>query len=142
MSTGTKARNPLEPLTTVTAVLLGLAGVGLLAVIPATIFGSGSILGFGHAANVCADTGEVVSGSAVQGLSQQTQPGVSLMSTGYQLCAAHPTGEQRLWYLVQHLPATALFLGALLLAFLFVRGAARDGIYTPVIATRLRVLGW
>lgn len=139
--TGT-TRNPLEPLTSVTTVLLGLIAVGFAAVVASTVFGTGSILGFGRSAVVCADTGDLTAGSATDGLDAQLRSGVDLMANGFRLCAAHPTIGQRLWYALEMLPTTVLFVGGILLAYLLVRNAARNGIYTDAIAGRLRVLGW
>ena len=142
MTKSAKLRDPLEPLTTVTGALLGIICLGFIALIPATIFGSGSMLGFGRSAYICADTGGLVNSPSTQSLLQQTQSGVSLSTTGFHLCATHPSTNQRLWYTLLELPTTVLFVGGVLMAFLLVRNAARHGIYTPATAGRLRALAW
>lgn len=137
-----RRRNPLEPLSTVTSVLLGLIVAGFALVLASTIFGTGSILGFGRSADVCADTGGLTSGSTTQSLAGQTRSGISLMTNGFRLCADNPTTGQRLWYTLQLLPGTVLTVGGILLVYLLVRNATRHGIYTGSIAGRLRILGW
>lgn len=137
-----RPRDPLEPLTTAATMLLGLIVLGFAAVIATTIFGSGSYLGFGHTAAICADTDSVSSGTDSQGLIGQARPGVDLMTNGYHLCVLHPSAAQRLWYTLEELPTTLLLVGSVLLVYLLVRNAARHGIYTDAIAGRLRGLGW
>lgn len=142
MTKSAKLRDPLEPLTTVTGTLLGLICLGFVVAVLATVFGSGSMMGFGHSASICVATGDSASGSSTQSLLQHTRTGVSLSTIGFEVCAAHPSTGQRLWYTLQELPATALFVGGVLMAFLLVRNAARHGIYTHTIAVRLRMLAW
>lgn len=137
-----KARNPLEPLATVSGVLVTLVGLGLAVVVAATIFGTGSVLGLGRNASICVDVNGVTSLSDGRPAGYHPEAGVSPATTGYRFCADHPSVGQRTWYTVLHLPATLLFVGALLLVFLLVREAARNGIHTPATARRLHVLGW
>ncbi|MEZ0106131.1 hypothetical protein ABH920_000112 [Catenulispora sp. EB89] len=52
-----KVRNPLEPLMTLNWMVLSLVLGSFAWDIIDTLFGSGSILGYGHYVSVCADTG-------------------------------------------------------------------------------------
>jgi Protein of unknown function (DUF2975) len=138
-----KHRDPLEPLSTTTGVLLGLLCAGLVLAVGATIFASGSVLGWGRSASVCVTTNGQDSGSGSGWLGYIHLPSsVSAMTNGFRLCTDHPSTAQRLWFTLQELPTTVLLVGAVLLTYLFVRSARRSGVYTPTAARRLRVLGW
>lgn len=139
-----KSRNPLEPLASVTWMILGLGvlGLGLSAV--ATAFGSGSFLGWGHHASVCVRTvGFSASDSNRPGDPfMQPTAGTSRSISGYEFCTSSPTGSQRFWYIAENLPETLAGLGAVLALYLLLRHAERNGIYAPGVAVRLRFLGW
>jgi hypothetical protein len=123
--------------------LLGLLCAGLILAVGATIFASGSILGWGRSASVCVATDGQDTGSGTGWLGYiHLAPGVSAITSGFRLCTDHPSTAQRLWFTVQELPATILLVGAVLLMYLFVRSARHSGVYTPTAARRLRVLGW
>lgn len=138
-----RRRDPLEPLSTTTGVLLGLLCTGLVLAVGATIFASGSILGWGRSASVCVTTNwQTSSDDTGWPGSPHLAPNVSAITSGFRLCTDHPSTAQRLWYTAQELPTTVLLVGAVLLMYLFVRAAQRSGVYTPTAARRLRVLGW
>ena len=139
----TKDRSPLEPLASVTSLFLNLIVVGFIAAVIATLFGSGSILGWGRHASVCAQThGIGGSTNAADAWFLHPKPGVNVGATGYRLCADSPTLSQRLWFTVENLPATLTVVGTVLAIFLLIRHAERHGLYAPGVAARLRFLGW
>jgi hypothetical protein len=136
-----KARNPLEPMTTVVSVLLGLMGVAVVAGVVLAIAGIGSLWGFGKLAVYVDAPFFPDLGSSYQGLSI-LQDGVEANASGTRFRVAHPDLEQRVWYTLTTLPGGVLFIGALLLVYRLLRGAERDGIYTAATAGRLQALGW
>ncbi|MEU8264201.1 DUF2975 domain-containing protein [Micromonospora sp. NPDC048999] len=136
-----KSRNPLEPVATVVSFLLAATSVLLVISAIATVFGSGSVMGIGHSF-VYVDVPDIVSSSDLRTGQWILRVGTSANTIGYRLGVAHPDVGQRVWYTLTMLPGSALFIGALILLNRLIRGAKRDGIYTPATAKRLRTLGW
>jgi hypothetical protein len=136
------ARNPLEPLTT-TVLVVTVATFALLAIVGvATVFGSGSILGWGDP-EVCIDVpnGTIRTsgvGAEPQGLPANSRAYASTIT----VCAQEPSTALRIGATLLYLPWVLLFFGFLLLVHRLLRAAAGDGIYSLGTARRLRFLGW
>jgi hypothetical protein len=138
-----KNRNPLEPLASFTGLLMGSLVVGFGIAILTTLFGSGSILGWGHTRYMCVDdTG--MSGGDTKGSLGFIRPhaGVDVNSAGLRLCTHSPNTTQRWWYTLQNLPATVTVLAVTVTIYLILRHAERHGLYAPGVASRIRFLGW
>jgi len=137
-----KVRNPLEPLATFNWMVLCVLVLGFGCGIIATMFGSGSVLGWGHDVYVCVSTQGMSANTAGGPFDLYPRPGVSVGTTGLQLCADKPSTGQRWWYTLENLPVTVTVIVVVLITFLALRLAQRRGLYTPGFATRLRLLGW
>jgi hypothetical protein len=135
----TKTRNPLEPMASVVSALFIYGAGGLVVGLLAAAFGRGSVLGIGES-SISLDVTHV-RGSADR-MPWSLEPGVSANALGYRLFDATPDLEQRIWYVLIQLSGGLLFVGALTLAYLLLRGAERNGIFTPLAVNRLRTLGW
>jgi len=136
-----KVRNPLEPLASFNWMMLSLIVLGFGASVVATLFGSGSILGWGHGVFVCVNSGES-GGDTSETSWLRPHAGVNVGSEDFRLCTDKPSTGQRWWYTLENLPGTVTVIAAVLITFLALRLAERQGLYTPGFATRLRVLGW
>jgi hypothetical protein len=141
MKTGN--RRLTEPLATTTIVFGLLLAAALAAAVVATIFGSGSIGGFGHA-NVCAtNSREFISGYPAQHLGIATKPGAYLnLSAPVEACSRRPSMGQSILYTLTSLPSLLAWAGVLLLLWRLVVIAERSGPFTPQVAAALRHLGW
>lgn len=138
-----KNRNPLEPLASFTGLLMVSLVIGFGFAIFTTLFGSGSILGWGHARYICVDD-KGTSGGDTKGSLGFIRPhaGVDVNGAGLRLCTNSPDAAQRWWYTLQHLPATVTVLVLAVTIYLTLRHAERHGLYAPGVASRLRFLGW
>jgi hypothetical protein len=137
-----KVRNPLEPLMTLNWSVLSLV-LGVFAWdIISTLFGSGSILGYGRHVSVCADTGGMGARADSTDWLFQPRAGVTADATLVRLCTDKPSAGQRWWYTLDNLPGTVTLIGVVLISFLALASAHRNGLYTPGFAVRLRLLGW
>ncbi len=137
-----KVRNPLEPLATFNWMVLCLLVIGFAGGVILTLFGSGSILGWGHSAYICVSTQGMSANTAGGPFDLHPHSGVGVGSTGLRLCADKPSAGQRWWYTLENLPGTVTAIVVVLITFLALRLAQRHGLYTPGIASRLRLLGW
>lgn len=137
----TKVRNPLEPLATINGMVLSLLVLGNAWGIISTLFGMNSLLGWGRRAFIC--TTSKNTGSQIQPSQwMQLHTGVNASPDTVQLCADKATAGQRWWYSLGQLPGMITVLTVVLLTYLVLRHAERFGLYSPGIATRMRVLGW
>lgn len=140
----TRAGRPadaLEPIASTVGVLGALTGVLMGLILLATVFGSGSLFGFG-------DT-EVCAAGPAGFFGGQTEPTVRGLSAGsrvfarqVELCAQHPSVGLRLIGTLTTLPSFLLFLGFLLLVHRLLRAAQTHGIYSFHTVRRVRLLGW
>jgi hypothetical protein len=138
-----KDRNPLEPLASFTWLLMTLLVFGFALAVFTTLFGSGSILGWGHDAYVCVSSTGFGDGDAKGSLPFiHPHAGVSADSPGLRLCTASPSATQRWWYTLENLPTTVTFVALSVATFLILRHAERHGLYAPGVASRIRFLGW
>jgi hypothetical protein len=136
-----RPRDPLEPIASTVGVLSGLTGALLTLITLTTVFGSGSLFGFGER-EVCA-TGPVGlfgarTDATIRGLSATSR----VFAGQVMLCDQHPSVGLRLVGTFTTLPSFLLFLGFLLLVHRLVRAAQTHGIYSSETVRRVRSLGW
>lgn len=135
-------KNPLDPIQTwaklVFAFVVAMMAIGLVA----TIWGSGSMFGFGSA-SVCVEEshGFPIRGSE-ETLVPDLAPGVGATVAGVRFCAQEPSGAQQALHVMTKLPSFLAFAGALSLAMITFRAARRHGVFLDRFATRLRITGW
>lgn len=134
-------RNPLEPLASFSGMLLYFYAAAALMTIYSMATGSGTFLGLGRGVFVCA-TSKDAGGDIEQTSWFRLHAGVNLNPSSLELCASKPNAEQRWLYSIQQLPDTITALAVVLLTYLVLRQAARFGLYSAGMATRLRILGW
>lgn len=141
MKTGN--RRLTEPLATATMVFGLLLAASLAVAVVATIFGSGSIGGFGHA-DVCAtNSRELIGGFPEQHLGIATRPGATLnLNAPIEACTSRPSIGQSILYTLTSLPSLLAWAGVLLLLWRLIAIAERSGPFTPQVAAALRLLGW
>ncbi|MET7381458.1 DUF2975 domain-containing protein [Streptomyces sp. NPDC005526] len=130
----TEDRKILEPMATVVSVvlriLLALATAGLVV---SVIRGSwGGIL-------VCITDESSSSSAAPGGFAAESGAQVGSIP---RYCAEAPDAHLRLLDALSNLPSTLLLISGLYLLHRFLRGAAREGVYTAQTASRLRLVGW
>jgi hypothetical protein len=143
MTTGN--RKLTEPLETTAAVFGSLfAGVLILGAV-ATLVGTGTLGGLGHAM-VCAtdpNVGGDSSASPFTGV-YAARPGAALQLSSAPLsaCATHPGFGQHLLYSLTTIPQVLLWGGILLLLWRLLVIARRGGPFTVRVAAAMRNLGW
>ncbi|MFI1607591.1 DUF2975 domain-containing protein [Streptomyces griseofuscus] len=130
----TEDRKMLEPMATVVSVVLRiLLALAITGVIVSVVHGSWG--GF----SVCI---------ADESSSSSATPGGFAAERGAQVdsipryCAGAPDAHVRFLDALGSLPSGLLLLGGLYLLHRFLRGAAREGVYTAPTASRLRLVGW
>jgi hypothetical protein len=133
--------NPTEPLESVTAFF------GLLLLI-AALAGAGLVLfqpGAGSFSSVCVNAPSVsMSDSGWQPVSGFTaRPGAALAVAGQlQACLNHPGAGQWLLYYLMLVPSALVWAGVIVLLWLMMRTARREGPFTLGVAAAMRRLGW
>jgi hypothetical protein len=138
-------RKLTEPLET-TTLFFGLLFAALLLLgALATLVGTGTVGGLGHA-QVCVtdtNTGGGSGGNPFAG-TYAAKPGAQLLPPEAPLsaCARHPGFGQRLLYSLMTMPQVLLWGGILLLLWRLLVVARRDGPFTTRVAGAMRVLGW
>jgi hypothetical protein len=142
-----KDPNPLAPLERIIAVIGGLMIFFLLAVVPASLLGSGSVFGFGYPI-VCVEApyGAVATdrahGDGVTGAHIQNLPsGVHANPSGFNLCASDPSTGQRVLATLMDLPGFLFLLGFIVIAWRLTRRVRRRGPFMPDVARALARLG-
>lgn len=137
-----KSRDPLEPLLTVSSLLLRLLALTFVVAVAALPFGHGQLLGWGRE-DICVSS-DGVGGADTSGLKAflHPRPGIGMGTTDLRLCSGTPSAAQRWWYTLEKFPATATAIVVVLATYLVLRQAQRNGLYTPGVATRIRFLGW
>jgi len=143
MATGNrKLTEPLESTTLFFGVLFAAA---LLLSVLATLVGTGTIGGIGHA-QVCVTDTNIGGGSDANPFigTYAAKPGAQLQPPDAPLsaCAVHPGFGQRLLYSLMTVPGVLLWGGILLLLWRLLVLARRDGPFTARVAGAMRVLGW
>jgi hypothetical protein len=140
----TQRRRLTEPLGSVTALFGGLLLLFAAAAIVLTLFGSGSVGGFGDTAICASQPNASYSGSDwASNLEVAARPGASISINGtLQACADHPTVGQRTLYTLISLPSTLVWAAVLLLVWRVIRAARRTGPFTAGVAAAMRQLGW
>jgi len=141
MTRASEQADVLEPIASTVRALsvltTGVLGLGVLA----TVFGSGSLFGFGDR-EVCA-AGQV---GVIGASTDATVRGLSTASRAFagqvELCAQHPSVALRLVGTLTTLPTFLLFLGFLILVHRLIRAAQTHGIYSSETVRRVRLLGW
>jgi hypothetical protein len=138
----TPRRKLTEPLGSVTE-FLGLMLLFLLvAVLGFTVFGSGSIGGFGDA-SVCVTQSGNIGDSSWTTQVATARPGASIQISGQvQACADHPSFGQRVLYTLTGLPGLLVWGSVLFLLWRVIVVARRTGPFTMSVAMAMRRLGW
>jgi hypothetical protein len=141
----TSNRKLTEPLETTTAVFASLFAAALILAAVATLVGTGTLGGLGHA-QVCvtdANAGGSSGASPFTGVytakaGAQLPPPDALLSA----CAIHPGFGQHLLYSLMVIPQILLWGGILLLLWRLLVIARRGGPFTMRVAAAMRLLGW
>jgi hypothetical protein len=133
-----------EPLESVTALFGTLLLFAVAAGVGFSLFGSGSLGGFGDA-SICATQPRIsYDGSALAGSADvaiRHGASVSLNNT-LQACANHPTIGQRILYTLTTLPGWLVWGAVLFLLWRVIRAARETGPFTAGVAVTMRRLGW
>ena len=135
-----KRENLTEPLESVTAffslllLTLLLAGAGL------ALFHPGS----GRPSSLCMKQPWVsMNSSNWQPVDVTARPGATLMVDGHlQGCLTHPGIGQWFLYYLMLIPSAVVWAGVIVLLWLMMRTARREGPFTPRVAAAMRRLGW
>jgi Protein of unknown function (DUF2975) len=138
----TRQRKVTEPLGSVTE-FLGLMLLFLLVSgLAFTIFGSGSIGGFGDA-SVCVTQPGTTGDSGWTSPISKAKPGTSIQVNGQIVaCGNHPSFGQRVLYTLTSLPGLLVWAGVLFLLWRVMVIARRTGPFTISVAIAMRRLGW
>ena len=141
----TSNRKLTEPLETTTLFFGVIFAAVLLLGALATLVGTGTLGGLGHA-QVCVtdtNTGGGSDGNPFAG-TYAAKPGAQLPPPDAPLsaCALHPGFGQRLLYSLMTIPEVLLWGGILLLLWRLLVLARRHGPFTTRVAGAMRVLGW
>jgi hypothetical protein len=141
----TRNRKLTEPLETTAAVFGSLFAAVLILAAVATLVGTGTLGGLGHAL-VCATDPNVSGGSGASPFTSvyAARPGAALQPPNAPLsaCAIHPGFGQHLLYSLMTIPQILLWSGILLLLWRLLVIARRGGPFTVRVAAAMRVLGW
>lgn len=135
-------RNPLNLLTTLSGMALYLLAGGFLLAVGATLFGHGSIFGYGHDVVACVATGDMGMNSDSGDWLLRPHAGVTVNPTHINLCTQSPSAGQRWWYTLLNLPGAVTLITVVLVTYLVLEHARGQGPYSPGFAARLRFLGW
>lgn len=145
MATTQQRRRLTEPLESITSFLGRLLAFGLIVGVVLTLFGSGSFLGFGRGAVICATQPNAGfdNGSRYITPGFAARPGASITINGtLQACANHPGIGQRVLYSLMDLPGTLVWAVVLFLIWRVIAAARRDGPFTVGVAAAIQRLGW
>jgi hypothetical protein len=134
-----------EPLATTTAVFGMLFAAVTIAAAVATLVGTGTLGGLGHA-RVCVTDPNIGGGDGTNPFTgaYAARPGAQLQPPNAPLsaCALHPGFGQHLLYSLIAMPQVLLWGGILLLLWRLLVIARRGGPFTARVAGAMRVLGW
>jgi hypothetical protein len=139
--------DPLAPIAGAVTALAALVGAALLLSLCATIWGSGSLLGFGSQASICAPADTPVE-SVIGTRTSPARLGSSLRDAAQAIERAvdiclHDPGPAARWEYSIAGGASLLFLvGVFLLTGGVIRAARAQGLFARAVASRTRVLGW
>jgi hypothetical protein len=141
----TSNRKLTEPLETTTLFFGVIFAAVLLLGALATLVGTGTLGGLGHA-QVCVSDANIGGSSGANPFSHVyfAKAGAQLQLSDAPLsaCAVHPGFGQRLLYSLMTVPAVLLWGGILLLLWRLLVLARRHGPFTAQVAGAMRVLGW
>ena len=141
----TSNRKLTEPLESTTLFFGLLFAAALLLGALATLVGTGTIGGLGHA-QVCVTDANIGGSSGANPFAHVyfARPGAQLQPPDAPLsaCAVHPGFGQRLLYSLTTMPGVLLWGGILLLLWRLLAIARRYGPFTTQVADAMRVLGW
>jgi hypothetical protein len=129
-----------EPLESVTAFFGLLLLITALAVVGLALFLPGS----GPTQSLCLNQpGVSISSSNWQPVGGTAQAGATLwVDGGLRACLSHPTIGQWLLYYLMLIPSGVVWVGVIVLLWLMMRTARREGPFTPRVAAAMRRLGW
>jgi hypothetical protein len=135
-------RRLTEPLEAVIWVMLALTvAVLAIGVIGTVASRDVSIFGFGHGAT-CASVSQTGPFSTGPEALSHFRPGTSETSGSLQVCADHPTLEQRFLVTLTQAPTYFLYLAVLVQLWLLLQTVRRHGPFALGVSQRLRFLGW
>lgn len=146
MEMTTQRRKLTQPLEWVVVFFGRLMLFAILAGVGFTVFGSGSIFGFGSR-DVCAiqprSSYSNSDWTLPRGVGLAPRPGTSIgLDAPLQACVSHPGLTQRTLSTLENLPGWLVWCGILLLLWQIIRSARRDGPFTPQVAAAMWRLGW
>jgi hypothetical protein len=134
-------RNALAPLEFIVTALGGLLIFVVLLLIPVTVFGSGTFLGFGES-ETCIDAPfGGVPGAASSGHVTSLRDGAAAHVSQLGICDLHPSGHQLFLQIGTLLPEFVFFVGLLLAIWLTLRTARTRGLFSPHVALDVLRLG-
>ncbi|MEV4252542.1 DUF2975 domain-containing protein [Spirillospora sp. NPDC049652] len=134
-------RNPLTPLDVTLDLLVKVMIAFVAFLVVATVFGSGSMLGFGER-DICVVDDSHSVGSADERMPPLFKPGVVASQSGLSLCVNDASLGTRALNVATQLPSFVLYFTAILLLWRLVRHAAEAGPFHLGNVRRLRILGW
>lgn len=140
-----RVRNPLEPLSSAVTIIVSIFAISMLLGVFGLVFADGvHFLGIGEK-HICVTDRNVSVGGGDPGepLGIKAAPGAKvLLDASPSFCTEHPSTTQEVLNTATQLPSLFFTVGVLLLVLQLIRGAERDGLYTPRTAARLRGVGW
>ncbi|MEU4090042.1 DUF2975 domain-containing protein [Streptomyces aureus] len=140
-----RVRNPLEPLSSAVTIIVSMFAIALVLGVFGSMFADGvHILGIGEKQICVTDSSVSVGGGGPEGpIGIKAAPGAKvLLDASPSFCTEHPSTAQAVLNTATQLPSFLFTVGVLLLVLQLIRGAEREGLYTPRTAARLRGVGW
>jgi hypothetical protein len=133
-----RALAPFQFIVAIALVLvLGLLGAGVVQ----TIWGSGSVLGLGESSACVLATPTALESVNTHVHVVGLHPHTSAHATQVEVCAAHPSGEQRLLGAAASVPEFLYVLGFLGLTWMLLQLTRRVGLFAPEVARGVGRLG-
>jgi Protein of unknown function (DUF2975) len=141
---GSRVRNPLEPFASVVRLIAAYLMASLI------VYGIASLISdrrdmFGAGDVICAEQANV-GGSEWNGakrfFADEVTAGVEPIDDAVLFCRTHPANGQTALQVLTELPHALLALTAFLLLWQLVGKARRHGPFSPMVAVRVRMLGW
>lgn len=140
-----RLRNPLEPFATVVSALMAILVVlFVLSAVATAVSKDASMFGIGEQV-ICVDDPNISVGGGeaeARDLASTVKPGARALTNGLTGCLDHPTGRQHALRVAMLLPPAVFEFGTVLLLWLLVRGARREGPFASANSRRVRLVGW
>ncbi|WP_157964045.1 DUF2975 domain-containing protein [Actinocorallia populi] len=140
------SRNPLQPFSFAVRFILALLVISTVSGVLYTAFNDRtSFLGVGDTA-VCTTPELRFAGNeydkGLTGYRKLVQPDTMLLVKNLQMCDDTPSMTQRVLYSMTQAPGFLLYFTVFFLFFRLLRTAETDSPFSPLVAVRLRVIGW